>query len=238
MQRPTAVLFDLGGTLLGEVSFDLAAGFRAVIPHAPARAAELGAAFLAEMTEVRADGRELPVARWLRARLDPGESARFLDDAEIEDRVRDGVGHLAPLPGVGAALARLADDGARMAVVSNSIFSAGALVRELARHGLASRFAFAVSSADVGVRKPAAAMFEAALSRLGAPATGETWFVGDTFADDMVGAARLGLAPVWLAGGAHETPPQPPVTRVRSWPDFLRVYESAASPPAQPPPSA
>jgi FMN phosphatase YigB (HAD superfamily) len=92
----------------------------------------------------------------------------------------------------------------------------------------------------VGVRKPAAAMFEAALSRLGAPATSETWFVGDTFADDMVGAARLGLAPVWLAGGAQETPPEPPVTRVRSWPDFLQVYARAAGPasPARPPRSA
>jgi putative hydrolase of the HAD superfamily len=227
MRRPTAVLFDLGGTLLGEVSFDLAAGFRAVIPHASARAAELGDAFLAEMAEVRAGGRELPVAAWLRARLAPDESARFADDAELEDRVRDGVGHLAPLPGVGAALARLAEDGVRMAVVSNSIFSADALARELARHGLASRFALVVSSADVGVRKPAAAMFEAALSRLGAAAA-ETWFVGDTFADDMIGAARLGLEPVWLAGGARETPPEPPVTRVRSWPDFLQVYEHAA----------
>src|SRR5690606_7095372 len=70
----------------------------------------------------------------------------------------------------------------------------------LPAHGLWEAFdAFAISG-EVGVEKPAARMFRAALQQLGiAPADyGRTLMVGNYLARDIKGANALGMISVWL----------------------------------------
>jgi putative hydrolase of the HAD superfamily len=56
-------------------------------------------------------------------------------------------------------------------------------------------------SEAVGARKPDPAMFELALSRVGA-ATGEaSWMVGDNPTADIAGASAAGLATLWVSHG-------------------------------------
>ncbi|MGH3044285.1 MAG: HAD family hydrolase [Gaiellaceae bacterium] len=94
-----------------------------------------------------------------------------------------------PLPGAAEGLARLRDAGLTLACVSNWDIS---LHGHLERAGLAEYFAEIVSSAEVGVAKPEAAVFVIALDRLGV-APERALHIGDGDGD-RDGAAATGLA--------------------------------------------
>jgi len=98
--------------------------------------------------------------------------------------------HHAPL------LERLHSGGAKLAVCSN--FTHTDTAREvLAQAGLLPHFDAVVISMDVGLRKPRAEIFQAALDAVGA-APEETLHVGDNLEADVGGAAPLGIRPVWI----------------------------------------
>jgi putative hydrolase of the HAD superfamily len=113
---------------------------------------------------------------------------------------------LAPeAPGV---LGRLRSRGVAVGIVSN--WHAG-LHRILSETGLSELVDFVVCSADVGYRKPHPEIFHAALRLCGADAAA-TVHVGDTWAEDVVGAESVGIAAVHLvteaaprATGSHRT---------------------------------
>ena len=72
------------------------------------------------------------------------------------------------------------------------------LARHLERNGIASAFDAVVCSAQVGDRKPHPVIFDLVLRRLaGAPR--DAVFVGDSWHDDVAGAASAGLRPVHMA---------------------------------------
>ncbi|MEQ7846188.1 HAD family hydrolase [Nocardioides kribbensis] len=60
-----------------------------------------------------------------------------------------------------------------------------------------------VVSDDVGVRKPAPAIFEALASRLGCALEG--WMIGDSLELDVAGGAAVGLRTAWLDDGSDPT---------------------------------
>ena len=101
-----------------------------------------------------------------------------------------------PLPGAAEGLARLRRAGLTLVCVSNWDISLG---RHLEAAGLADYFAEIVSSAEVGVAKPEAAVFWIALDRIGVPPE-RALHIGDG-ENDSEGAAAAGLAfaPVPLA---------------------------------------
>jgi len=76
---------------------------------------------------------------------------------------------------------------------------------DIARIGIDRHFAFHLSAADVGRKKPHPAMFEAALERAGTQPE-ETLHVGDHLEDDVSGAAGAGILPVWLNRGGIPKP--------------------------------
>jgi len=226
--RPEAILFDVGGTLLLEESHDLAAGVCALLadPALPTREGPAAGERLAgELTDAiaraHAQNDELPLRDWLRGVCEDGSSDALRAQAEAAIW-RAGV-RFAPAPGVHDLLDELAADQLLLAAVSNSVFSARVLAAELERHGLRRAFPCVVSSADVGRRKPDAAPFREALRRLRIPAA-RAWHVGDTFAWDVAGAARLGLAPVWLSDEDAAPPGGPPHLRVRSLDELRGLF--------------
>lgn len=79
-------------------------------------------------------------------------------------------------------------------VVSNWDVSLG---QQLARLGLGPLLDGVVTSAEVGVAKPGAAIFEAALSRAGVRAA-DALHVGDSLEEDVRGAVAAGVEAVWL----------------------------------------
>ncbi len=97
-------------------------------------------------------------------------------------------------PEVAATLERLRREGIRLAIVSNWDSRLEPLTRKL---GIRDAFETVVASGAAGVSKPSPAIFAQALGRLGVEPA-EAAHVGDSLRDDVWGAVRAGMRPVWL----------------------------------------
>jgi FMN phosphatase YigB (HAD superfamily) len=221
LKAPNAILLDVGDTILRQYWFDLSLGIDAVV-HDRARSEELATAFRAYELPAYDRGDECLLAEWLRSQV---PSLAELPTESIEDRIWATVVRMEPLPRVDQVFASLRDDRVPVGAVSNAAFSGRAIRAELARHGLALQLRFVLSSADLRVRKPAPGIYSAALERLHARAS-ETWFVGDTFDEDIVGASAVGLQPVWLTPSRTTDRLSIDVPVVRDWSEFLALYAS------------
>jgi len=84
----------------------------------------------------------------------------------------------------------------RIGLVSN-FDDAETAVHILERHGIGDCFESVTISAGFGRRKPHPSIFAAALAALDTSASAAL-FVGDSFADDVVGAKGAGLAVAWI----------------------------------------
>ncbi|MEM3608367.1 MAG: HAD family hydrolase [Candidatus Bathyarchaeia archaeon] len=104
--------------------------------------------------------------------------------------------------------------GFKLGLVSNA--RSDWAVREiLKRLGLDRYFEAVVTSAQVGLRKPAPEPFIKALEILG-EVPGGAAFIGDTFSADIVGAKRIGMRAIYLNRGYDPTPMDCGVT-----PDYI-----------------
>ena len=100
-----------------------------------------------------------------------------------------------PHPDAAPALRALRAAGSRLVVVSNWDWS---LHERLAETGLAALVDAVVASAELGVAKPARAIFEHALELAGVPPE-RAWHVGDSLREDVEGARAAGIRTVLLA---------------------------------------
>ncbi len=237
MRRPEAILFDLWGTLIDSVSFDPALGNTALL----ASAENPRGATLEELQDL---GRRLVTAtipREEESALEFTQGALFrifsdsfglqfrLPPAELEWEFWDASLTVALRPGVVEMLDHLRTRGIRSCVISNSSFGAATIERELERQDIRRYFEFVVSSADYGIRKPDALIFEAALRRMGVSAE-KSWFAGDNVGYDIIGAQRAGLFPV--AYNAHAPVPSS-VTEyaaISQWHELTALLEQAPAP--------
>jgi FMN phosphatase YigB (HAD superfamily) len=104
-----------------------------------------------------------------------------------------------PVPGIGVALADLAERYA-LCVVSDTIVTPGAQLRALLDgHGLKRHFSGFAFSDEVGRSKPHWAMFEAAASQLGVGFT-EMVHIGDRDHNDVKGPQALGMKAILFTG--------------------------------------
>jgi putative hydrolase of the HAD superfamily len=94
-----------------------------------------------------------------------------------------------------ALLEALRNRGLKTGLVSNATDPGWLLRADLERQGLAPYLDTVVLSSELGKRKPHPAIFQAALSELGA-APERTLFVGDRLVEDVRGPAELGMATV------------------------------------------
>ena len=123
-------------------------------------------------------------------------------------------------------LRALRDGGVRMALASNAI---GHTLEEMVAHFALDEFIeVSVSSAEVGVVKPACAVF-GKVRRTGVPGAAAV-MVGDSLRDDVEGALACGCSAILLdrAGGR---PAQPCRASLRSW----SFRPPSASPPPEDP---
>jgi putative hydrolase of the HAD superfamily len=218
-RRYQAVVFDLFGTL---VRFRVRPdpGFAWLRePVAAVAGADAFDAFRAALLAVSA---EIVAAREPE-HLEVPSRARFaralvrlgLDDSAAAALCAAHMDYLAAVtalpPGHDALLAALGER-YRLGLVSNFDHPPTAQA-VLARHGIHRHFAATVISADFGRRKPHPAIFTEALARLGvAPA--EALYVGDTHAEDVVGARAAGMDVAWLAPPDAADGEPPPTHRI------------------------
>lgn len=107
-----------------------------------------------------------------------------------------------PYPEVMDTLRRLRERDLRLVVLSNWDVS---LHEMLDAVGISALVDGAVSSAEHGTAKPDPAIFEHALDLVGVRAD-QTWHVGDSFENDVVGAQAAGVAPILLWRREDEPP--------------------------------
>lgn len=91
---------------------------------------------------------------------------------------------------------KLHENNIKYAALSNFVFSKEALKYELELYGLKPDFDFIISSADYGIRKPNRVIFELAQRKLGVD-SGDIWFIGDSIKYDIIGARNAEMVPIW-----------------------------------------
>jgi len=162
------------------------------------------------LAPLRAWAPEFRREAWWRALADQGVDDRELATALGE---RFGVERRAlgdPFPD--ASLLAGLRERHRLALVTNG---ASCLQREkLERSGLGAHFDAVVVSGDLGVGKPEPAIFEHALSLVGAEAA-HAVMIGDTVERDIDGALALGLRAVWI-NRFGQRPPREDLVEIRS----------------------
>ncbi|MBR2216578.1 MAG: HAD family hydrolase [Selenomonadaceae bacterium] len=98
--------------------------------------------------------------------------------------------------------------------------------RKLAKLGLSPYVDAIVTSEEMGVEKPHAAMFHGSLDKLKTKSH-ETLYIGDSYERDIQGAAGVGITPVWfVADRPYE--PRENVCTIKSFADkeLYRLLES------------
>lgn len=120
-------------------------------------------------------------------------------------------GHLREVPGASRCLADLRRAGHRLVVLSNG--SGEAQQYKIDALGFRSLVDAVVVSAEVGVAKPDAAIFELAASSVDLPLDG-AWMVGDSALHDIGGAQALGLSTAWIHRQRTWDPALPPPTAI------------------------
>jgi putative hydrolase of the HAD superfamily len=216
--EPSVILLDALGTLV------------ALEPPAPRLRAELAERFDLEVSEAQAAAAIAAEIAYYRAHLDQGRDAAAVGElrrrcaavlrsalpagaATLDlDRVVEAL--LASLrfgafADVRPALLLARERGQRLIVVSNWDVSLRGVLRGL---GLAPLFDGILTSAEAGVRKPAPAIFEQALSLAGAGRAraiepGEAIHVGDSLDEDVAGARAAGIEPVLVRRDGGEPVP-------------------------------
>ena len=99
-------------------------------------------------------------------------------------------------PDAREALETLAARGFKLAVVTNRAFGGTRFRDDLAAMALSIEWDAVVVSVEVGFLKPHPAIFEEALRQLGVTAN-QALMVGNSLAEDVAGAQRIGIAGAW-----------------------------------------
>ena len=96
--------------------------------------------------------------------------------------------------------------GIKRGVCSNAPFPPAMLRRQVETNGISDAVDAIVFSSEVGRRKPAPEVYQAALAAIGVEAR-DALFVGDRFREDYEGPLSVGMRAVILTSHAEEPPP-------------------------------
>ena len=99
----------------------------------------------------------------------------------------------------------------QLAVISNNFGNASGWCDE---YGLSPLLEVIIDSTVLGIAKPDARIFEAALSALGVMPS-QAIYVGDSYAADMVGGKNAGMWTAWLVGDQMKPCPDPSMVDVQ-----------------------
>jgi len=148
------------------------------------------------------------IAEWLLSRHGLASNTSLVTSLTRELEEASLVTGVSACEGAESVLAELRVRGLGIAVVCDSGFSPGRVLRELfAGVGLFDLVDVWAFSDEVGVTKPSAAMFDCALSGLGVPAS-SALHVGDLWRTDVCGARAFGMRSARYTA-VYDDPPPP-----------------------------
>jgi FMN phosphatase YigB (HAD superfamily) len=119
-------------------------------------------------------------------------------------------------------LAWLGGQGIKRGICSNAPFPPEMMRRQVQSNGIADRVEAMVFSSEIGRRKPAPEVYEAALAAIDTRAE-RTLFVGDRVREDYEGPRALGMRAVIVTAHADERPPDgvPAIKSLAELPSLL-----------------
>ncbi len=232
MNKPLAILFDLGDTLLCGLKFDPIAGNARLLEFAE-DAGEIGPQDIqriadeldAEIRPIRDTGPvEFPVQNFQRLLFDTLNIKFRISPVDMELEFWKGAVRYEPEPRISDILTDLKSYNIKLGVVSNNAFSGPILEWELAQHNLLDFFDFVLSSADYGIRKPHPLIFSTAVSKLGVRPS-EVWFCGDKQQFDVTGAKDAGLWAIWYNRQKSNDDGVQPHVEIHNWPELIDLAQ-------------
>lgn len=205
LNKPKAIIFDLGDTLLKSNSFNPIDGVRELLKYA-----NNPNGFTAEEIQFYADkvlkdlggnekGKLLQIDNKSLTRLVYGaHGITFNKTADELDLIfLDGAERTSLVDGIIEILEFLKGHGIRLAILSNTGFSVSTHRSQLKRYDIDKYFECFIATSDYCIRKPDKRIFELALSNLGLKSS-DAWYVGNKFEYDIVGANNANIFPVWV----------------------------------------
>lgn len=227
MRRPLGVIFDLGDTVLSLQSIDGVAGDRRLLelaentPGLTAEDMNRAAEELGRET-MRLSDESMLQYTWQgfnRLLCETLGITFGVSYAELEREFWNTALTFVPCEGIFRVLDALEEHDIRTGILSNTAMTGRVLEEELAKHNLAHRFSFVVSSADYGFRKPHSRIFQVAVKKMDLQPQ-DIWFVGDKLEYDIRGAIDAGLQPVWYNPNGKPNEADYECLEVRSWHEF------------------
>ena len=227
MHRPLGVVFDLGDTVLSLQSVDGVAGDRRLLEFAEdtlgltAEDINLAAEELGRET-MRLSDESMLQYTWQGFNRLLWETLGItfnVSSAELEREFWNTALRFSPTDGIFGVLDTLERNQIKTGILSNTAMTGRVLEEELAKHNLAHRFSFLISSADYGFRKPHYRIFQVAVRKMGLEPQ-DIWFVGDKLEYDIKGAIDAGLQPVWYNPNGKLNDAGYECLEVKSWHEF------------------
>ena len=164
---------------------------------------ELGEELFVELMALHHQGIEFPFVKEELPRYAErfgGETVPMSVDEEADFLMTANA--MEPAPGIAEMLSKLQAKGIPMYVLSNSGFTADALLTILNRLGIGHFFSKVWSSAEYGRTKPDRGFFEQAIATALSEHPGEKrediTFVGDIYETDVIGAFNAGIKAAWI----------------------------------------
>jgi len=236
MQRPAGVIFDLGSTVLNEETFNAAAGTErllALADNSQQLTAEEVQLFAGELDEeiqgVRDESMlEFSIQSFQRLLYENLSMSFTISPYEMEKEFWDAAVKYSPSEGIYEVLDTLEKNHIKTGILSNSSFTGAILEEELAKHNLAHRFSFLISSIDYVFRKPHKRLFQLAVRKMDLEPQ-DIWFVGDRLEYDVRGAIDSGLYPVWYNSEGKPGGIDGEYLEVKNWREFQEKIEALCS---------
>ncbi len=235
MKKPQMLLFDYGQTLANEPKFDGVKGAEAVLRYA----VQNPNGYTAQDIQKMADEIDFELGRY-----DPARKHLFqievpnsifnsylygmlgikipLSQPEFDRIFWDAAAPAVPTDGIGEFLAFLEEQGIRTGVISNIAYCGAAVEERIGKILPGHRFEFILPSSEYMFRKPNRRIFELALRKAGLQAD-DVWYVGDSFACDVIGAEQAGMVPVWYVGASKAPVDTREVLTVRHWSELKEL---------------
>lgn len=238
--RPQALLFDFGDTLLREGPVGMLAGAMAVLELAhdkgrrsPERVAAAMGELMADLDPRRRSAQlEPPPETMWRLVYEPLNIRFRVPLTEVEWAFWSAATRWTVEPGLQEALAEVQALDIPWGVLSNTMFRGETVARQLELSGVAG-FRWVMASSDYVLRKPHPRLFELAARRLGV-GPNQVWFVGDSYENDVCGAAKVGMVPIWYRPGAGSGRQAPPAAHViDTWSAFAMLLKNAQPVPSE-----
>jgi putative hydrolase of the HAD superfamily len=205
MNKPKAILFDLGDTIIQYSDFNPSRGNKEVLKYCKhtnidiendidSLGLELSNYINSKREETNLEHSCQSFQRLLfslinvEIDLTPLEMELIFNKHAFTRRI---------MPGFIDFLDFLREKDIRIAILSNSSFSGKALEVEIKELSIPANFEFIVSTSDYCLRKPDPRIFKVCLNKLNLDKD-EVWYVGNKLEYDILGANNAGMKAVWF----------------------------------------